>query len=67
MAGTETLVSLWHGLSRQVILTCRDGRFGRTSPGILCTRFVQINYILSRPVMTAGMAGQLQAICTQFD
>ena len=24
MAGTETLVSLWHGLSRQVVLTCRD-------------------------------------------
>ena len=66
MAGTETLVSLWHGLSLQVVLTCRDCRYGRTNPGILCTHFVQINYILSRPVVTAGMAGQLQVICTQF-
>ena len=40
MAGTETLVSLWHGLSRQVVLTCRDGLYGRTSPFILCTHFV---------------------------
>ena len=26
MAGTGTLVSLWHGLSQQVVLNCRDGR-----------------------------------------
>ena len=64
---TETSLSLWHGLSQQVVSTCRDGRYGRTSPGILCTQFVQINYILSRPVVTAGMARQLQAICTQYD
>ena len=45
MAGTETLVSLWHSLSRQVVLTCRDGRYGRTSRGILCTHFVQIGFV----------------------
>ena len=66
MAETEALVSLWHGLSRQVVLTCRDGQYGRISSGTLCTHFVQINYNLSRPVVTAGMAEQLQAICTQF-
>ena len=42
--------------------TCRDGRYGQTNPGILCTHFVQINYILSRPVVAAGTAGQLQAV-----
>ena len=47
-------------------LTLQLIRYGWTSPGILCTQFVQINYILSRPVVTADMAGQLQAICTQF-
>ena len=42
MAGTETLVSLWDGLSQQVVLTCRDGRYD-----ILSTHFVQTNYLVA--------------------